>query len=268
MVIGFVIFSGAIVSVIPQIVLIVTQRSSFGLNSFTLFVTSLGQFILVINIVCLRSADFIGVLQYPFSAAIGRLLTVFIQAALWLGTLPIVILNLVFFDKAARPARPTSKIHAESYFNRILTLLVVFMGLMIVAFFVVGTVLNGPGSLYVVRMGQFLGTVAGLMCVAQYLPQMVTTCKLRSSGSLSLVLLSIQAPGGLLNALFMAIGQKDHWTTYISILVASIQQFLLLGICLFFKARKKKPGRAMNTEDSSSTGKVSDPLLFDGMAYH
>jgi uncharacterized protein with PQ loop repeat len=117
-------------------------------------------------------------------------------------------------------------------------------------------------------MGKFFGTVAGLICVAQYLPQMITTCKLRSSGSLSLVLLSIQAPGGLLNAIFMAVGQKDDWTTYISILAASVQQFLLLGICLFFKVRKKRPRHTMSTEDSSSTGKVSDPLLFAGMAYH
>jgi uncharacterized protein with PQ loop repeat len=262
LVIGLLIGLGAIISVVPQIALIISQRSSFGLNSVTLFITSFGQFILLLNIVCLRSADFVGLSQYPFSETIGRLMTFINQACLWLGTLPIVFLNCVFFDRVPRAARPLETVRADQYFNRVFTLVLPGLALFLAAAFAVGIVLYGIGSLYVVNMGKFFGTVAGLTCIAQYLPQVITTCKLKSSGSLSLILLSIQAPGGLLNSMFMAIGQGENWTTYISILATAIQQFFLLGLCLFFKLRKKR------REDSESTAQLSGQILLNAATYH
>jgi hypothetical protein len=62
MVIGLGITAGTVISLFPQWRLIVLQRSSFGLSTFTIFVTSFGQFIYIVNIMCLHSAEFIGTL--------------------------------------------------------------------------------------------------------------------------------------------------------------------------------------------------------------
>jgi hypothetical protein len=59
----------------------------------------------------------------------------------------------------------------------------------------------------------------------------VTTCKLRSPGNLSIVNLAIQAPG-LINAIFTFVGQADDWTIAISSFLLSIEQFVLLGMCI------------------------------------
>jgi hypothetical protein len=89
---------------------------------------------------------------------------------------------------------------------------------------------------------------------------MWATCHLKDSGSLSLALLAIQAPGGTLNALFMWIGQEDDWTTWISILAASVQQFILLGICVFFKLRKRRVMQQKGKGDDSSLVGLNDSI--------
>jgi hypothetical protein len=89
---------------------------------------------------------------------------------------------------------------------------------------------------------------------------MITTCKIKSSGSLSLLLLAIQCPGGLINSIFMIFGQGDNWTTWLSILAAAIQQGILLVICLVFSAKKKQRRHDDITEARTN---ISEALLVD-----
>ena len=264
MIIAWIIFFGTVISLIPQIHLIVAQRSSFGLNSFTIFVTSFGQFILVMNILCLKSADFIGALQYPFTQTISRFMTFVNALMLWICYLPIVYLNTIFFDTEPRIVRNNEKIARERYLARAMFVIGPVIQLIIVLAYVAIAFLHGFGSSYMVSMGKFWGTLSCFLVIAQYVPQMWTTCKIRGNGSLSLILLAIQAPGGTVNALFMWIGQGDDWTTWISTLAAAIQQFILLAICLVFKwQRRHKRMNSPLVEESSATQKMTDPLIID-----
>lgn len=261
-IISFIIFFGTVISLIPQIHLIAAQGSSFGLNSFTIFVTSFGQFILVINILCLKGADFIGAVQYPLTATISRFMTFVNAFILWAMYLPVVFLNLIFFDKSPRLVRNGEQIAKDENFTRSMTIIGAIIQSGVAIMWVVIVFIYGFGSNYMVTMGRFWGTVSCFLVIAQYVPQMITTCKLRSNGSLSLMLLSLQAPGGLVNAMFMWIGQGDDWTTWISTLAAAIQQIILLGICLMFKWQKKN--NRMNSpmmEHSESTQKMTDALM-------
>jgi uncharacterized protein with PQ loop repeat len=199
-----------------------------------------------------------GALQYPFSHWIGGLLTFINATALWFCYLPIVFLNFVFFDKHPRLRRPVSSIQSETYFNRMLSILCPSTGLVIIAVYVIGVVLHGFGSAYIVTMGRFFGVVACFLCIAQYVPQMITTCKLRDNGSLSVVLLCIQAPGGLVNSMFLCFGQNEDWTTWLSILAAAIQQFVLLGIIGYFKWKRR---HEIRPELSETGPTVNDVLL-------
>jgi uncharacterized protein with PQ loop repeat len=101
-------------------------------------------------------------------------------------------------------------------------------------------VLSGFASHVGMAYGSILGTIASFMVIFQYLPQMITTCKMKSPGSLSIWLMAIQAPGGTANALFMWLGQGDSWTTWSSILAASVQMWILLTISIFFTIRKRR----------------------------
>lgn len=69
-------------------------------------VTTVGQFILVFNVVCLHSANFIGLTQVRFLLAVPQLLTFGITFVLWLCYLPVAFLNAIFVDLADRRRRP------------------------------------------------------------------------------------------------------------------------------------------------------------------
>jgi hypothetical protein len=72
----------------------------------------------------------------------------------------------------------------------------------------------------------------------------------------------MQAPGALLNAMFMWIGQGDSWTTWSSILGASVQLSILFGICLYFKCRPKDAQPVA----PAVPGSIGEPLVPQGAA--
>lgn len=237
-IVGSVIVVGTVISVLPQIASIIINKSSFGLNPMTLFITTFSQFVLLTNVICFHIEDFMGFLQYPFYQSIPRFLPFLITFALWFCFLVIPFLHLIFFDKELREARPAKQIKREKLMS--LVIIILFPSLdfiFLIVYFVIGAV-TGFNSSITLNYGKVCGTIATIIGFAQYIPQMVTTIRLKDPGSLSLILLLIQAPGGTANALFMAIAQHDDWTTWISILSASIQQFILIIICVYYKAKK------------------------------
>lgn len=256
--VGSIIFLGSVLSVIPQIVSIVRLRTSYGLNSIYIFVTTFSQFILVMNVVCLHTADFIGILQYPILVTIPRFLTFLVTFALWYGYLPIAFLNWIFFDVNIRTVRLYSKIQTERQLTKIFTCLPLITGPLFILLWAILGVVCGFTSTMMLRVGTVLGTACGFFVIVQYLPQFITTCKLKDNGSLSLLLLCIQAPGGTANALFMWLGQGDDWSTWISILGASIQQFVLLALCLFYKCKYHR--RSDTLTDITGTSVATDEL--------
>jgi len=258
-IIGSVIFVGTVVSVIPQIQLIVANRSSFGLNTISICITSIGQFLLVINYICLHSSDFVGIAQIPFSIAVQRLITFFNVFVLWFGYFFVVGANFVFIDFKKRAKRDLESVNADKKMNRIMTILLisifVLMGIMVP---VIG-IFYGFFSDLQRSIGESYGTISAILVIAQYLPQMLTTIRLKDNGSLSMVMLMIQAPGGYASSMFMWIGNGDHWTTWLSIFLGAVQQTILLCICLYYKYQKRKlKGFSINS---------STPLLVDNINY-
>ena len=237
-IVGSIIVIGSSISIIPQMVNIVKNKTSFGLNPLTIFVSSFSQFILVTNVVSLHDFDFVGFLQFPFARVIPRFLTFMVTFVLWYFYLVIPFLNMIFLDLKLRMKRDNEQIRREKFFARFTAVfLPISASIFILIFLIMGTS-KGFNSVLVQGYGGMCGTIATIIGFAQYIPQMITTIKFEDPGSLSLLLLFIQAPGGVANALFMWIGQGDHWTTWISILSASIQQFILIFIILFFKVKK------------------------------
>jgi len=260
MIIGAILFFGTIISVIPQIQIVISNRSSFGLNTTSIWITSFSQFIMIINMICLHSSDFSGIIQLPFSETWQRMLTFCNIFILWFMYSFIPYLSNIFFDKKSRPARPKPTIERDRKVNNtMIVLLYIVLGLLITMTLANGVILGFTGPL-IRSIGGLLGTIATALVFAQYLPQMITTCQLKDPGSLSLLMLMIQAPGGMINSLFMWLGNKDHWTTWISYFAASIQQFILLMIGFYFKCNKEenKYESLMNASPSTTTEMLSD----------
>ena len=239
MIIGGIIFLGTIISVIPQLTIIISNRSSYGLNSFSIGFTSFGQFIMIVNLISLHCNDFVGLLQIPINISFPRMMTFINVFTLWFMYFFIPILTNIFFDIESRRNRTLPEIPKERKLNiKIFIILILLISILSLLPFIIGYFYSYGGN-FIYQLGKYLGTLASILVFAQYLPQMITTCKLKDTGSLSLMMLSIQGPGGLINTLFMWIGNHDHWTTWLSFMIASLQQLLLLFIGIYFKLTKK-----------------------------
>ena len=76
----------------------------------------------------------------------------------------------------------------------------------------------------------------------QYIPQLVQTYRSRLVGALSIPMMCIQTPGGVLMVLSIVLRPGTNWTSWITFAVAAILQGLLLAMCLIWKVKQHKAG--------------------------
>jgi len=236
---GTIIWMGTLISLTPQLIKIIKKRSSHGISPLFAILTSIGHFLFTNNYFCLHNADFAGITQINSSRTIPRFLTFVNLFSLWICYLPVLVMLTIFFDFRKRRNRDILTIMNEWKIVRIFFF--VYVGVLFIVFTVVLLIgsYNGYSSDVVLNTGKLSGGVSSIISIIHYIPQFYKTFQLKDHGSLSLTMLSIQAPGGLTNAMIMMIGQGEHWTTFLPILLSSIQQFILLGMCLYYKYSKK-----------------------------
>jgi uncharacterized protein with PQ loop repeat len=106
----------------------------------------------------------------------------------------------------------------------------------------------------------FLGVMAAVLAAIQYIPQIWTTYHLKHVGSLSIPMMCIQTPGGLLFAasLFGRLGWAGWSTWGIYILTAAMQGVVLfLGVYYELAARREQQehrGLASSSANDQSSG--------------
>ncbi|ORY78179.1 hypothetical protein BCR37DRAFT_332824, partial [Protomyces lactucae-debilis] len=85
----------------------------------------------------------------------------------------------------------------------------------------------------------WLGGTAMVLSACQYLPQILTTLKRKSAGSLSTTTLAVQAPGSFLFAWSIAQRPGVRWSSWVLFLVTGALQCALLSICLYYRSKSK-----------------------------
>jgi hypothetical protein len=202
-------------------------------------VTSARELLVLVNIFCLHNADFFGVLQISPSRTIPRLLT-FAQAfILWICFLPVVFMTFVFFDRCVRLSLPRAEaaMAREWRLNLILSILSTCIAFAAMSIYMGIGGGAGFGSSPVEMLGKIVGLISAGLTIVQYAPQFVLACRLKDNGSLSLLTLGIQAPGGTIAAIFQMIGNNEDWSTYLSLAISALQLWVLFLLCLFYKCR-------------------------------
>jgi uncharacterized protein with PQ loop repeat len=247
---GVALVIGTSLSVVPQLYRIVRLRSCVGVSPLFVLITSIGQILVVMNMFCLNNAQFTGTLQISPSRTLPAFLSFGISFGLWLTYLPVCNMIITFYQ------------HGPSWFGTIAIAAATVLSemlLMIIYFVVACFAGTGFSSDHLQYLGMVFGMAAAVVTVIQYIPQFITTCKLKDNGSFSLVMLAIQAPGGTMNMFLMAFGNGQHWSTWGSLAVSSVQQFSMLALCIFYKcrarAKKELPDRSLS---ASLTGPKKD----------
>ncbi|KIJ16273.1 hypothetical protein PAXINDRAFT_98767 [Paxillus involutus ATCC 200175] len=88
----------------------------------------------------------------------------------------------------------------------------------------------------------FLGISSGFLAAIQYAPQLTRTYRLKLVGALSIPMMVIQSPGGIVMAVSIAMRPGTDWTSWIMYAVSAVMQACLLLMCLVWKVRQRKLG--------------------------
>lgn len=101
----------------------------------------------------------------------------------------------------------------------------------------------------------FLGVSGALLAAVQYLPQIWTTYHLKHVGSLSIPMMFIQTPGGLVFAasLYARLGAAG-WSTWIIYLLASAMQGTVLTMAIYYEIQARNNRNAANGGAYSEIG--------------
>lgn len=101
-----------------------------------------------------------------------------------------------------------------------------------------------------------LGVMAAALAAVQYIPQIWTTYHVKHAGSLSIPMMCIQTPGGLLFAasLYARLG-IEGWSTWAIYLLTAAMQGSVLFMCVYYELANRRD------RGSTSTGDESTPLI-------
>jgi len=231
---------GTVLSYIPQYIAILKVQSSEGLSVFMIAISMLSGFLICINS---------GILKWPNVTccdhlSFGHCLKNNLATEQLLSGLACVVVLYVMFllfynteptDTASRDERMKAKQRSWLIFVVIIT-----VGL---SLSILGGILYYQlqfSSKFLQGYAEAVGIASGVCMVVQYTPQIYTTIKLKSAGSLSITMLLMQMPGSLLVIIFQGFLNEASWTTWVPYVFQAIEQLTLVIICTFYWCKDRK----------------------------
>lgn len=150
-----------------------------------------------------------------------------------------MFLFLIYFPRATpNTTEPDTDPNPPSYRSAIIVVLIC----------VLYTIALGIASTYIIlarpslawKFADGLGITATALASIQYFPQIYTTYKLKSLGSLSIPMMCVQTPGGYLWAASLAARLGwEGWSAWILYVFISTLQGVVLGMGLWYKWKKR-----------------------------
>ncbi|KAK9240271.1 hypothetical protein V1525DRAFT_395501 [Lipomyces kononenkoae] len=221
---------GIVFSYLPQHLRIISRKSSRGISPWYLLLgmtsgtCSLGN-------VLLLSADVMGCCKVLsgklcFAATLGV-----IQIALQFSMFAIILVLFVVYFPREHTAEYRLAVNVGAV--AIVHFLITFLLALIV--FISGK--------HIRLYAGFLGIEATLLTAFQYIPQLYMTFKLRHAESLSMHTLMIQAPGGFVWALTLALRQGTSWSSWLPYFISATLQTCLLSMCVYFDYKHRFAGQ-------------------------
>jgi len=99
-----------------------------------------------------------------------------------------------------------------------------------------------PRASQVTLWATFLGVTSGLLACVQYTPQLIQTYRLKLVGALSIPMMVIQSPGGIVMIISIAMRPGTDWTSWMMFAVSAVMQACLLVMCFAWKVRQRRLG--------------------------
>jgi len=215
---------GIFASYTPQHFAVYARKSTEGINPYFLFLMNLGSSFAFTNVLLL-SRSLVQCCHYSiggFDCLSGFLGPLQLFAG-WLG--PTVLLALA--RKYREPGENGREIVLFSNCVAVINL-ASWLAVLLV-----------PTVAWQRRLATYFGLASLAVGLVQYLPQLWTTFRLKHTGSLSVLMLLIQIPGGYMWCLSLAMRRGSHWSTWVPLFCAASFQLTLLCMALWFTLSKR-----------------------------
>jgi hypothetical protein len=177
-----------------------------------------------------------------------------------------MLLFLIFFPRNAADSRDPDDPDSDKIPTWKEAILVLALSLIFFVFAFIGSVV----FVYAVpsqtrAWANFLGVVASALAAVQYIPQLVTTWRAQTIGSLSVPMMCIQTPGSFVFAGSLAVRLgPGGWSAWGLFILTGCLQGCLLAMCLWFLWRDRqgrKHGVSGNGVASGAAQDEQTPLL-------
>lgn len=86
----------------------------------------------------------------------------------------------------------------------------------------------------VVHLAQLFGLLSTAITFVEYIPQLVETYNLKSSGSLSLLMMLVQTPGGFIWTATLIMKPGSSWSSWLPYLVGACLQGSVLALVVYY----------------------------------
>lgn len=84
-------------------------------------------------------------------------------------------------------------------------------------------------------LAQLNGLMSTVLTVVKYVPQILTTYRLKHPGTLSVGMMCIQTPGGFVFTATLFFTKGSHWSSWMSYFTAAMLQGSLLVLCVYYE---------------------------------
>jgi uncharacterized protein with PQ loop repeat len=243
-VVASILIGGIALSYVPQYISIAKAKSSAGISSLTVGLLLLGGLLTLINSGILKWDKVICCGSIHVDQCLGNNLPV-IQ--LFIGPFCIFLLFifvLIYFD--TKPSSDDSL--KEDKKRDLFRAWGIFLGTLTVSIIVAVAgsimyyVIHLPGEV-LFTYAKVLGYIASALVLLQWTPQIITTFRAKSGGTLSLAMLAVQMPGAVVVSYYQGVLNHADFSTWAPYVLTAIQQVILIVMLVVFMIRDKKKKR-------------------------
>ncbi|KAJ4387124.1 hypothetical protein N0V93_007713 [Gnomoniopsis smithogilvyi] len=239
--ISLVLLIGILLSYLPQHFRIIARGTSYGLSPYFVLLGTTSATSAFANIIVLppsrTSIECCSVIS-GFACTAG-LLGVAQITVQWVCFTIIMFLFLIYFPRATpKHHQPRHRPESPSYRSAVIVVLICILYTVALGIASTYIILSQPSLAW--KFADGLGITATALASIQYFPQIYTTYKLKSLGSLSIPMMCVQTPGGYLWAASLAARLGwEGWSAWILYVFISTLQGVVLGMGLWFKWKKR-----------------------------
>ncbi|KAF8128946.1 hypothetical protein EV363DRAFT_1220844 [Boletus edulis] len=259
----FILIPGLCLSYAPQLLRIIRAGTSIGFSPWFLLLGSTSSAAAMFNLITLQFPVIRCCTQISFGKCFEQTAGVFQVGTQWFLFSMILVLYMLYYPPNLKyiqlgidthDARPIhhvrTKLQSSEWRLSVIVSWIVFLHLAIITLTTFVLLVDSPPSPdptvpyppQITLWATFLGVTSGLLAAVQYAPQIIRTYHLKLVGALSIPMMVMQSPGGIVMAISIAMRPGADWTSWMMYAVSAVMQAFLLIMCFAWKIRQRRLG--------------------------